>query len=1267
MTPKLTPRKYRAPLFCLIAHECQKFLRPAALLSALLFLTLSGCKNEAKSGFTQLANTQQNSGTPAITESSSTSSDSSPPAAVDTGVSNSTATPSPSPSPSASLSPSAGGGVAPSSLSYSGSSVVLTKGVTITALTTTLGVGAGVTFSVSPSLPAGISFDPATGMITGAPTVLKTATAYTVTATNSFGSTQATVTVTVIDAPPTALNYTAAGPYTFIKGTAITQLTPSNTGGSVVSYSLSSALPTGLSLNASTGVISGTPTAITAQTTFTVTATNTGGTTSKALTITVNDAAPTNLAYLSQNPTYVKNVAITDNVPTHGGGDPTIYAIDAALPTGLTFNTSTGAIYGTPTAVVSATIFTISATNTTGYTTAVVTIEVANGLAAPSTLSYLVNSQTYTKGSAITNNSPTYGGGTPTSFSVTPALPTGLSLDTTSGVISGTPSAITSSASYTVTATNGAGSSNKVITIVVNDSAPSALTYTSNSVSYTKDVAISTNSPSSSGGAVVSYSVSPALPTGLSLNTSTGAITGTPTVVTSSASYTVTATNTGGSTTRGITITVAGVPTKLSYSGSTGPMVNDCTAYTLNAQDGSSVDTVVTQSTVVNIHDGTGAGIFYSDSGCSSVITSVTYAVGEYTKTVYYKDASAQSVTLEANRASGNSLTDATKAVTVASPTSTCCTSSAVTDVSGNQVWLKADALTSTDGTKITSWTDSSSNANHAIQANSSWAPTYKTNIINGKPVLRFTATSYNWLTLKNNINPTPASHTVFAVMSVANYKTNTYLFGGIAGSYNGSSWGILKLNATAGCEGAPVYGFGDGSSYQLPTSYCNAMGKDHMLFPGNNQFIVLTYKYTTGSVSPAIYSNGVRIGVPAANSTITSVTSTAMNFSLGRTGAYDGEYTNEDIAEFLIYDTALSDTNQAKIEGYLMTKYGFTPRLRIPAPSSSTVPSSSLAPATSSTTTLDTYGGSGTFSYSVAAGSGSINSNAQFVAPSSAGFSVVKSTDTDGNSDYALFQTGSSADNLKLWLKPEAIQQATGSSVCRWNDSSAAGNSTWAASNLSTRICGGTGAPTYQTGAINSKAVVRFDEAGGANGASGQKLSAGTQIATPTAGFTIVGVATTTTASTSWLAVLWGAATSFPGNQWGLLQFDGTGSGYMRYNFNDNTGSTTSRSLGITQSAVFSSTNTPYLVTQRHTSGDRFDEIFLNGTAKSTTASVSYYTDPVVNSTAQFAVGGLGNFGSRFWEGDIPEIMVFNRNLTTAELSVIYSYFGAKYGITVP
>ena len=50
--------------------------------------------------------------------------------------------------------------------------------------------------------------------------------------------------------------------------------------------------------------------------------------------------------------------------------------------------------------------------------------------------------------------------------------------------------------------------------------------------------------PTSSGGAVVSWSVSPSLPAGLTFSTSTGEISGTPTSVTSSASYTVTATNT---------------------------------------------------------------------------------------------------------------------------------------------------------------------------------------------------------------------------------------------------------------------------------------------------------------------------------------------------------------------------------------------------------------------------------------------------------------------------------------------------------------------------------------------------------------------------------------------------------------------------------------------------------------------------------------------------------------------------------------------------
>ena len=186
----------------------------------------------------------------------------------------------------------------------------------------------------------------------------------------------------------------------------------------------------------------------------------------------------------------------------------------------------------------------MTASNSGGSTSVGVTITVND--VAPSALTYSANPAVYTRGTAIAANTPSNGGGTVTSYSVSPALPAGLGLNTTTGVISGTPTAITATASYTVTASNTGGSTTVGVTITVNDVAPSALTYSANPAVYTKGTAIAPNTPSSSGGAVVSYSVSPALPAGLTLNTTTGVITGTPTAITAVATYTVTASNTGG-------------------------------------------------------------------------------------------------------------------------------------------------------------------------------------------------------------------------------------------------------------------------------------------------------------------------------------------------------------------------------------------------------------------------------------------------------------------------------------------------------------------------------------------------------------------------------------------------------------------------------------------------------------------------------------------------------------------------------------------------
>jgi hypothetical protein len=135
-------------------------------------------------------------------------------------------------------------------------------------------------------------------------------------------------------------------------------------------------------------------------------------------------------------------------------------------------------------------------------------------------------------------------------------LPAGLNLNPSTGVISGTPSVATPTASYTVTATNSGGSTNAVLSITVNDATPTSLAYLINPAIYIQGTAIPANNPTSSGGAVVSYSVLPALPAGLTLNPVTGIISGTPTAVTPASNYSVTATNTGDSTSTLLSITV---------------------------------------------------------------------------------------------------------------------------------------------------------------------------------------------------------------------------------------------------------------------------------------------------------------------------------------------------------------------------------------------------------------------------------------------------------------------------------------------------------------------------------------------------------------------------------------------------------------------------------------------------------------------------------------------------------------------------------------
>jgi len=337
-------------------------------------------------------------------------------------------------------------------------------------------------------------------------------------------------------------------------GTPISANSPTSSGGAVNSYSVNPSLPPGLRLSSGTGVISGTPTQVNSAKNYVVTASNAAGSVNATLSITANAPAPAGLAYSTNPAVYDVGAPITANTPTSTGGAAISYTVIPTLPWGLSLDSTTGVISGTPAVATAQTSYTVTAYNSGGSTSTTLMITVAN--AAPSNLTYRNNPAVYTANEAIQGNTPSNTGGQATSYSVSPNLPPGLTLNPTTGVIAGTPTAAAAASPYTITASNAFGSTTATLTITV-DNLAGTLTYVPSTVVYTVGQAITPLTLSN--GVTGSYTVSPALPAGLSVDGSSGTISGTPSAVTSTETYTVTALGANGNAVAKVSITVDAV------------------------------------------------------------------------------------------------------------------------------------------------------------------------------------------------------------------------------------------------------------------------------------------------------------------------------------------------------------------------------------------------------------------------------------------------------------------------------------------------------------------------------------------------------------------------------------------------------------------------------------------------------------------------------------------------------------------------------------